>query len=157
MNPTELRLHLLQNGYTPIANVGKTTYLKEWPTLAVTPELVASWGRKHSRFKGTGLRVENGLCVLDFDIDDPIMEEVAHAVETSHPVLQGALVRFGKGRKEAWFCRVDEPFGRIATRRWLAPDADIDRDGSHVVEAFGGAAARRGHHRLHGAGRRPRR
>lgn len=139
---TALRLQLLANGYTPIANVGKTTYLKNWPTLAITPELIATWERKHSRFKDTGLRVENGLGVLDFDIDHEIMEEIANAVEKAHPALQGALVRFGKGHKEAWFIRVDEPFGRIATRRWLAPGADIDADGSHVVEAFGGAAAR---------------
>ena len=142
MTPTEIRLQLLANGYTPIANVGKTTYLKNWPTLTITPELIATWERKHKRFADTGLRVENGLGVLDFDIDHEIMEEIANAVEKAHPALQGALVRFGKGNKEAWFIRVDEPFGRIATRRWLAPGADIDADGSHVVEAFGGAAAR---------------
>lgn len=142
MTPTEIRLQLLANGYTPIANVGKTTYLKGWPTLEVTPELVATWGRKHSRFKDTGLRVQDGLCVLDLDINDTIMEEVAGALEKAEPRLAQALVRFGKGYKEAWFFRVDEPFGRIATRRWLAPGADLDKDGSHVVEAFGGAAPR---------------
>jgi hypothetical protein len=149
LSPTEIRLRLLENGYSPLPNVGKACYAERWPTLALTAEEITSWaarkrpdGESFKRFKDTGLRVENGLGVLDFDIDHEIMEEIAHAVEKAHPALQGALVRFGKGRKEAWFVRLDEPFGRIATRRWLAPGADIDADGSHVVEAFGGAAAR---------------
>jgi hypothetical protein len=143
MTPTEIRLQLLANGYTPIPNVGKTTYLKNWPTIQVTPELVAQWERKHSRWKDTGIRVQDGLCVIDFDIDDKeMMDEIARHVEEAKPALSRALIRYGKGFKEAWFIRCDEPFGRIHTRRWLAPGADLDKDGTHVVEIFGGASPR---------------
>jgi hypothetical protein len=143
MTPTEIRLQLLANGYTPIPNVGKTTYAKNWPTLTVTPDLVNSWERKHSRWKDTGIRVQDGLCVIDFDIDDrEMMDEIARHVEEAKPALSRALIRYGKGFKEAWFVRCDEPFGRIHTRRWLAPGADLDKDGTHVVEIFGGASPR---------------
>jgi len=143
MTPTEIRLQLLANGYTPIPNVGKTTYAKNWPTLQVTPELINQWERKHSRWKDTGIRVQDGLCVIDFDIDDrEMMDEIARHVEEAKPALSRAFIRYGKGFKEAWFVRCDEPFGRIHTRRWLAPGADLDKDGTHVVEIFGGASPR---------------
>lgn len=142
MTPTEIRLQLLSNGYTPIPNVGKTTYAKNWPTLTVTPELIAEWGRKHSRWQDTGIRVQDGLCVIDFDINHEIINGLAQTLEKEKPALSQSLVRYGKGYKEAWFVRCDEPFGRIHTRRWLAPGADLDKDGSHVVEIFGGASPR---------------
>jgi hypothetical protein len=70
------------------------------------------------------------------------MDEIARHVEEAKPALSRALIRYGKGFKEAWFVRCDEPFGRIHTRRWLAPGADLDKDGTHVVEIFGGASPR---------------
>ncbi len=137
-----LRLRLLANGYTPLPNVAKMTLLKGWPTVDVTEAEIASWSRRHSRWADTGIRVQDGLCVIDLDINHEIIDEVARELEKEEPALSRALIRYGKGFKEAWFCRVDEPFGRIHTRRWLAPDADLDRDGSHVVEVFGGASPR---------------
>jgi hypothetical protein len=138
-----LRLRLLSNGYTPIPNVGKTTYLKGWPTVDVTADVVDSWSRKHSRWQDTGIRVQDGLAVIDFDIDHrEMMDEIARHVEEAKPALSRALIRYGKGFKEAWFVRTGETFGRIHTRRWLAPGADLDKDGTHVVEIFGGASPR---------------
>lgn len=142
MTPTEIRLAFLANGYTPLPSVGKQCFLKAWPTLEVTPELVQQWERKHKRFADTGIRVQDGLAVIDIDINDQIIDEVAHALEEKEPSLSRALIRYGKGFKEAWFVRCDEPFGRIHTRRWLAPGADLDKDGTHVVEIFGGASPR---------------
>lgn len=143
LTPSDIRLRLLENGYTPIPNVGKTTYLKGWPTVDVTPDTIASWARKHSRWQDTGIRVQDGLCVIDFDVDHrEMMDEIARRCEEAKPALSRALIRYGKGFKEAWFVRCDEPFGRIHTRRWLAPGADLDKDGTHVVEIFGGASPR---------------
>lgn len=143
VTPTEIRLRLLENGYTPIPNVGKTTYLKAWPTIDVNPDTIAGWARKHSRWQDTGIRVQDGLTVIDFDVNDrEMMDEIARAVEEAKPGLARALIRYGKGFKEAWFIRCDEPFGRIHTRRWLKPGDDLDKDGSHVVECFGGASPR---------------
>jgi hypothetical protein len=138
----ELRRALLANGYTPIPNVGKMTFLKGWPTVEVTEATLDEWRRRHSRWQDTGLRVQDGLAVIDLDIDHEVADDIADALEEAEPGLSQALLRFGKGRKRAWFLRTAEPFTRIHSRRWLAPDADIDRDGSQVVEIFGGASAR---------------
>lgn len=138
----ELRKRLLANGYTPIPNVGKMTFLKGWPSVEVTEATLDEWRRRHSRWPDTGLRVQDGLAVLDLDIDHEVADDIADTLEEAEPLLAQALLRFGKGHKRAWFLRTDEPFTRVHSRRWLAPDADLDRDGTHVVEAFGGASPR---------------
>lgn len=136
-----LRLQLLANGYHPTPNVGKACYLSKWPTVTVTEAVLDEWDRRHSRFQDTGLRIEGGLAVIDLDINHEVIDDVARELETKEPRLAQALIRYGKGRKEAWFVRTSEPFGRLHTRRWLAP-GDTLEDGTHVVECFGGASPR---------------
>ena len=143
MTPTEIRRRFLENGYTPLPSVGKQCFLKNWPNVVVDEATIASWARKHSRWQDTGIRVQDGLCVIDFDVDHrEMMDEIARRCEEAKPGLSRALIRYGKGFKEAWFVRTSEAFGRIHTRRWLAPGADLDKDGTHVVEIFGGASPR---------------
>jgi hypothetical protein len=138
----DLRRQLLANGYTPLPNVGKACFMKQWPSLVVDEGALATWDRRHKRFADTGLRVENGLAVIDLDINHEVIEHVAAAIEDRFPALLDGLVRYGKGSKEAWFVRTDEPFTRLHTRRWLAPGADLERDGAQVVEIFGGSSPR---------------
>jgi hypothetical protein len=142
---TSLRLRLLENGYTPIRNRDKRTFMKAWPTAEITPEEIARWERKFPQDTATGLRLEDGLAVIDFDIDDPIMKDIANAVLDAVPALADQRVplpvRFGKGSKEAWFVRVDHPFGRLHSRAWLRPGTGPD-EGAHRVEVFGGASPR---------------
>lgn len=144
MTPLELRTQLVANGYSPLPNVGKACFLPEWPKVEITPEAIARWSRRHSRFQDTGLRVENGLAVIDLDInDEAATAAVAQAIEAELPQLLQALVRYGKGFKEAWFCRTAEPFGRIHTFRFWAPGKNNpDEDEAHCVEIFGGGSPR---------------
>lgn len=154
----DLRTQLVANGYSPLPNVGKACYLEGWPKVEITPETIARWSRRHSRFQDTGLRVENGLAVIDLDINDERgATAVAKAIEEAYPALLSALVRYGKGVKEAWFCRTSEPFGRIHTFRFWAPGRNNpDEDEAHCVEIFGGASPRQfgafGAHTRDGAG-----
>ena len=140
----DLRTQLVANGYSPLPNVGKACYLEGWPKVEITPEVLARWSRRHSRFQDTGLRVENGLAVIDLDINDEAgAAAVAKAIEGEFPALLSALVRYGKGFKEAWFCRTAEPFGRIHTFRFWAPGLnDPDVHEAHCVEIFGGGSPR---------------
>lgn len=142
---TQLRLQLLANGYTPIRNRDKRTFMKGWPQAVVDEGEIARWDRRFSRDKATGIRVEDGLAVIDFDIDDPIIDRIVNAIMDAIPELEKPdvplLVRAGKGRKEAWFVRTDEVFSRIHSRAWLAPGTSAD-DGAHRVEIFGGASPR---------------
>lgn len=141
-----LRLQVLANGWTPIPNRDKRTFFKDWPHVAVDEAEIRSWSRRFRRDLATGLRIENGLGVIDLDVDHPVVDKLVNKMFDLIPELEDEryplLVRRGKGRKEAWFFRVAEPFSRIFTRRWLAPGADPDADGAHCVEIFGGASAR---------------
>jgi len=141
---TELRAQLLANGYTPLPNVGKACYLEGWPKVEVDEARLERWARRNSRFQDTGIRIENGLAVIDLDIeDDEGMRAVAEAIEAAFPQLLGALVRYGKGSKEAWFCRTAETFGRIHTFRFWSPGKnDPDVHTAHCVEIFGGGSPR---------------
>src|SRR6478609_6726907 len=69
---TALRLRLLENGYTPLPNRNKVCRQWNWPRLKVDKAMILSWhGSRSLRRQATGLRVENGLCVLDVDSTDP--------------------------------------------------------------------------------------
>lgn len=138
----DLRRALVANGYSPLPNVGKACYLSGWPSVEPTEETLQLWSRRHKRFADTGIRVENGLAVIDLDINHEVIEHVARTLEEKFPTLLQGLVRYGKGAKEAWFVRTDEPFTRLHTRRWLAPGQDLERNGAQVVEIFGGASPR---------------
>ncbi|TAU80474.1 hypothetical protein ELI41_29655 (plasmid) [Rhizobium leguminosarum] len=137
-----LRLQLLANGYSPIRNIDKRTFFVGWPTVKLDEAEIRSWSRKFSRHTATGLRIENGLVAIDFDVDDhDAMKTIALAVLEAHPELEQALLRWGKGAKEAWFLRCDEPFTRLHTRSFIRP-GEVADDGTHRVEIFGGASPR---------------
>lgn len=137
-----LRRQLLANGYSPIPNRDKACYLKDWPKVAVDEALLKKWGRMHNA-TATGLRVENGLCVIDVDINHRVIEDVTDAMLSVLPeeLKPERLERYGKGHKFAWYCRTDDLFARLHTRAWIAP-GETEDDGTHTVEVFGGGSPR---------------
>lgn len=140
--PTEVRKQLLHNGYTPVPNRGKACYLKGWPRVDPNAETLAKWARM-SRFPSTGVRVEDGLCVVDIDIDHRVIDDVIEVMLAAVPesLRPERLERAGKGHKVAWFVQCDEPFTRLHTRRWTAPGEGAD-DATHSIEIFGGGSPR---------------
>lgn len=142
-NVTELRLQLRRNGYSPIPNRDKRTFMKGWPKLAITEDEIRNWGRRQGRDKATGLRIEHGLAVIDIDVNIPeVFDAVSKAIAAAVPIAyKDALIRRGKGVKEAWFLRTTELFSRITTHRWRVKGAGGDAD-THSVEIFGGASPR---------------
>lgn len=139
---TGLRRQLLENGYSPIPNKDKACYLEGWPRVPIDDDAIKRWGRMHGT-NGTGLRVENGLCVIDVDIDHRIIEDVLEVMLGAIPdaLSPHRLERAGKGHKVAWYCQTDDLFSRLHTRRWVAP-GEVEDDGTHSVEIFGGGAPR---------------
>lgn len=141
------RLQLIANGYEITPNADKGCYLKTWPTVEQTEENVDKWTYRMKRYAATGIRLANGLAVIDMDVVDPdVFEAVAVAfediladagVDVSAFPIRGTDISC----KEAWFVRTEEPFGRIHTYRWRAPGAGPDDPTGHV-EIFGGASAR---------------
>lgn len=136
----DLRRQLLRNGYTPLPNRDKRCFLEHWPTVQVTDDVIHGW-RRQSRFKATGIRVDNGLAVIDVDIDggEALAKELYAAIWNGRD--GEPLVRYGKGSKEAWFLRTPEPFGRIHSRSFMKPGGQPD-DPAHRVEIFGGLSPR---------------
>lgn len=136
---TEERLAIFENGYTPLPNIDKMCVMKGWPREEITEEVIEKWDRIGG-WTATGLRLQDGLAAIDFDIDDPRVQMIYEALLDEFPALQSAIFRRGKGHKEAWFVRTEEEFGRIATPTFVDPELD-DPEGLSL-EVFGGGSAR---------------
>ena len=160
---TTIRTALLKNGYVPLANKDKMCTLKGWSKLEVDAELIATWSG-HG-YRATGVRLDGQLVMVDFDIDDTAMIEdiIDHAIDTARdPATRARLellrdeapVRFGKGQKEAWFCRVkvgEEGFIRYASTAHCLPGQDPDGEGVVLqrLEVFNGSGRQAGVYGAH--------
>src|SRR5262249_36276912 len=115
---TAFRLAMLRNGFQPLLNDCKRPIEKGWPRRIVDEAEVLSWDR--SALASTGLKLDGDLAVIDVDVSEAaLVEELAGALGKSFSELfEHGLVRHTGGRKEAWIARVDEPFRRLASRRW---------------------------------------
>lgn len=124
---TRIRRALLAGGYTPLANKDKMCILLGWSSLVVDAALIDSW-QDAWKYRGTGVRLDNGLCMIDMDINDEVM--VAAICDTMPDDLWElfgtAPRRFGRGAKEAWFVRVDRPFVRWASAAYFKAGDDDD-------------------------------
>ena len=76
--------------------------------------------------------------------DASLVAKLADALNERFPELFArGLVRHAGGPKEAWIARVDEPFGRLASRRWYqGPDPDDPAVPKHMIECFGSLGTR---------------
>ena len=136
---TEIRRRLLANGYAPLANKDKMCVLPGWPGMHIDEVQIDVWSQQ-LKWRATGVRVENGLVVIDLDVnDDTAMGAIIDALpDDIWAILQHAPVRRGKGAKEAWFCRLaegEDGFYRLASAgfRQAADDETV-----HRVEIFAG-------------------
>jgi hypothetical protein len=140
---TQFRLAMLANGYQPLLNDCKRSIEKGWPTTIVDKAEVRSWDR--SALASTGLKLDGDLAVIDADVADAsLVAALADALDERFPELfTHGLVRHAGGPKEAWIARVDEPFRRLASRRWYCgSDPDDPAMPKHMVECFGSLGTR---------------
>jgi hypothetical protein len=130
---TAFRLAMLANGYWPLLNDCKKAIETGWPTRRVNETEILSWDR--SALASTGLKIDGDLAVIDVDVSETVLvEELAGALEKKFPELfMRGLVRHAGGPKEAWIARVDEPFRRLASRRWYrGGDPDDPAVSKHI-------------------------
>jgi hypothetical protein len=140
---TAFRLAMLANGFQPLLNDCKRSIEKGWPTRIVDEAEVLSWDR--SALTSTGLRLDGDLAVIDVDVSEAaLVEALAGALDKNFPKLfVHGLVRHAGGPREAWIARVDEPFRRLASRRWYrGSDPDDPAAPKHMVECFGSLGTR---------------
>ena len=149
---TDIRLQLLANGYAIIPNRGKIPVLVGWnePDY-VTKQLTdnakgigGGAGRRagktrFSKAVSTGIRIENGLGVIDVDVDDAGCGGLSMDSGRRHcagRVCERAPDPVRRGRPQAGaVLRIEgERWVRIASRRY----------NGHCVEIFGGAPLRSG-------------
>ena len=160
---TAIRTKMLANGYVPLANKDKMCTIKGWSKIEVNAAQIEAWS--HTRFVATGVRLDGALAMIDWDIDDgkTIIAIIQRAIEKARNPEQArrfqdlydkAPVRFGKGEKEAWFCRIavgDEGFGRYASSAYAKPGEDPEAEGTvlHRLEVFNSSGRQAGVYGAH--------
>lgn len=140
---TAFRLAMLANGFQPLLNDCKRAIETGWPKQVVDEAEILAWDR--SALTSTGLKLDGDLAVIDVDVQDAdFVDALARAFDRGYPeFFARALVRHAGGPKEAWIARVDEPFRRLASRRWYCGgDPDDPAVPKHVVECFGSLGTR---------------
>jgi hypothetical protein len=133
----ELRLLLLRNGYTPLPNRGKPPVLKDWPSIEVTPEMIAEWPETPT----TGVRVDGSLLVIDIDVDAALADEILKNLPAAlREKLDAAPERrsTASAYKRALFCRTAAKISRLSTGQW----GDLGDKTGHTVEVFGSGSPR---------------
>ena len=136
-----LRKGLLVRGYTPLPNLHKVCMKRKWPKVKVTEAEIDLWSRLHPDFRATGVRLQDGLAVIDLDINHSVVESVLDHLEHTWPALLKAPLRRGKGWKVALFCRTAKAFNRLRGYHWQPAGSGVD-DPTHAIEIFGGGSAR---------------
>jgi hypothetical protein len=145
-------MQLKARGYKILPNRGKIPAVKGWsdPGYAareLTEKRIAGWVFRFSEAESTGIRIEDGLAVIDIDVDDPLADLLFDALaEIAPEIYASAPVRYGGGEhKMALFVRLDPteaPFVRRGTWRYLRPgQSALDDDSGDGVEIFGGKPA----------------
>ena len=140
---TAFRLAMLKNGFQPLLTDCKRPIEKGWPKRIVDEAEILAWDR--SALASTGLKLDGDLAVIDADVADAnLVAALADALDKRFPALfRDGLVRHAGGAKEAWIARVDEPFRRLASRRWYrGSDPDDRAVPKHQVECFGSLGTR---------------
>lgn len=152
---TAERLQLLARGYHILPNVDKMCVRPGWAdpdyvlreltdnAKRTAAQRIERWPAVYPDFKATGVRLEDGLAVIDADVDnlDGITNAGYIIGEIAPEVYDRAPMRFGAGEKFALFCRVAEPFGRIVSHAWRV---SADKDDTHQVEIYGGKKTPKG-------------
>jgi hypothetical protein len=137
-NPTDLRLRLLANGWTPVpitapdyqhASVkspGKQPLMKGWQELrhgTLTEDTVRTWSRLQNQ-PGTGvLAGVSRLAAVDIDVTN---QELSEAIQSAANNILGPtpFVRIGKAPKALRLYRLPNEAKKLMTPELIGPDGD---------------------------------
>jgi hypothetical protein len=130
MAPTilEVRLALVDRGFTPIPVIGKAPPFKSWQKVAnVSRAMLEAWGRNFPRATNTGI-LTKVTPTIDIDVLNEPAAIAAEALIRERFEERGyILVRFGRAPKRAIPFRTLEPFAKLTTNFVVAAGADAEK------------------------------
>jgi hypothetical protein len=144
MTPTDVRAHLVTNGFTPLPCIGKRPVLKEWQARdATSVGDLETWAKLYPDARNTGI-----LCTHTpaLDIDVLSGSAVNAAIELVRERFEGRgkiLLRYGRAPKVAILFRAGTPFKKISAPltapdgatgekiEFLCEDQQVIVDGAH--------------------------
>jgi len=135
ITPTQVRLKLLENGYSPVPvsdpkpgdkYAGKKPYLSDWQNVCCTADeqMVKSWQTRRGE-NNTGIVTGR---TVGFDVD-VLHEEAAVAIREMLIKRIGLTlpIRFGQKPKLLMVLATDEPFNKKASPEYVFPDGSLAR------------------------------
>jgi len=155
---TKIRQRLLANGYHPIPNRDRSTFLPAWnqrdylahsvlfsAKYKTTDAAVAAWIRRFPKWQATGLRIEGGLRAIDADIVHAALADIAYDIiaAVAPDVADRAPMRYGVSNTK--FALIVRSGGeadkadltRLHSHKYIA--ADEDKTAKHsMIEIFTG-------------------
>lgn len=135
LNATNVRLRLLDAGYSPVAATGKCPQIRGYTGFADSPPAeatVTGWGTNRPKALNTGI-VCGGTRVIDLDVDDPVAAQEAKAA--IYDALGGAAppCRGGRGSRVALFMRSTQSGHRTKQHKFPRGGIEFRGHGAHVV------------------------
>ena len=132
MTPTEIRLRLLENGYTQLTAVrGKIPLYPEWQKHQTTPDMLRKWERDLPHHQSTGLVCDD---VIGIDLDLLHREAAEAADEVVREWFPGAhlLVRFGREPKRLFMFRTAQVFPRFVVTFFAPESAGLENPNGRI-------------------------
>lgn len=130
LTPTETRLRLIENGYSPIPVNGKRPRISNWSNIRATPASVAAWERGHADHLNTGV-LTGEVVAIDIDAMDEAVARrlVDRLLEIDDAGL--APCRIGMAPKSLHVFRTAETRAKRKTAEYIVNGAKCQ------VEALG--------------------
>src|SRR5262245_31137022 len=132
MSVTARRLRLLRHGYELVACDGKLPVLAGWQRIETTPAEIERWAQALPHATNTGVRTKHTPAV-DIDIhDQPVADQVQHALLNIIGDRGTILQRVGLPPKRLIPFRCDVPFRKVSTPSFKISPDDPDRLANRV-------------------------
>jgi hypothetical protein len=115
---SDIRLQLIEHGYSPIPVEGKRPRLRGWQRHQATPASIRAWERGLPEQTNTGL-LTGALVAIDVDVLDEGGVDTISALVRALPGGEHALCRVGRAPKCLFIFRTDEPSSKRLSRVFM--------------------------------------
>ena len=135
----EVRLAMVDHGFTPIPVIGKVPPLKKWQeTTGVCKATLEDWDRNWPNASNTGI-LTRLTPTIDLDLlNEPAAVAAEKLIRERFDGLGCVLTRIGRAPKRAILFRTEAPFKKLTTNFLVPPGAGSEKieflaDGQQIV------------------------